>query len=438
MNMKFKAPRGTNDHLPVDEHIWNFVEKTARKTAHTFGFHQIDTPMFEQTELFRRGVGEGTDVVQKEMYNFKDLGNNELTLRPEGTASVCRAFIEHGMHNEAYPVRLFYLGPMFRHERPQSGRLRQHHQFGVEIFGDPSPEADVEIINLGLSYLSNLGLRELTVKVNSIGSGRSREKFQEALVQYLIPFVSKFSNEEQKKFKINPIRILDSKEKNLQDIIKEAPKPIDFLEDESKEHWDSFLNILSSTIKLFDGFNYEIDPNLVRGLDYYTNTVFEIQPFDSRSAQSSVLSGGRYDNLVESIGGPKTPAAGFGSGLERAILNLMKQPEYQADTHNLNGPKLMIVPLSEKAKLKAAELAKEMRRNNISIVIGPQSKSIKGQLRYANAISAQNLLIFGDKELEINKTLIKLKFNSNSVNEQSVAIDSKKILDKLTPENEVR
>tara|TARA_B100001167_G_C16758643_1_gene300125 strand:- start:378 stop:1562 length:1185 start_codon:yes stop_codon:yes gene_type:complete len=394
--------------------------------------------MFEQTELFRRGVGEGTDVVQKEMYNFKDLGNNELTLRPEGTASVCRAFIEHGMHNEAYPVRLFYLGPMFRHERPQSGRLRQHHQFGVEIFGDPSPEADVEIINLGLSYLSNLGLRELTVKVNSIGSGRSREKFQEALVQYLIPFVSKFSNEEQKKFKINPIRILDSKEKNLQDIIKGAPKPIDFLEDESKEHWDSFLNILSSTIKLFDGFNYEIDPNLVRGLDYYTNTVFEIQPFDSRSAQSSVLSGGRYDNLVESIGGPKTPAAGFGSGLERAILNLMKQPEYQADTHNLNGPKLMIVPLSEKAKLKAAELAKEMRRNNISIVIGPQSKSIKGQLRYANAISAQNLLIFGDKELEINKTLIKLKFNSNSVNEQSVAIDSKKILDKLTPENEVR
>ena len=235
--MNFKAIRGTNDHIPEDMAAWNFVESVARNTAAMFGYKEISTPIFEQTALFKRAVGEGTDVVQKEMYNFNDLGGNELTLRPEGTASVCRAFIEHGMHNKPYPVRLFYIAPMFRHERPQSGRLRQHHQFGVEIFGDKSAETDLEIILLGLTYLDNLGIKDLKLKVNSIGTSKTRIEFKKSFENYMNPLVSRLSEKDQKKYELNPIRILDSKESATQDLLADSPKPIDFLDEDSKGHW---------------------------------------------------------------------------------------------------------------------------------------------------------------------------------------------------------
>ena len=238
--MNFKAIRGTYDHIPEDMDTWNFVESIARKTASTFGYKEISTPIFEQTGLFKRAVGEGTDVVQKEMYNFTDLGGNELTLRPEGTASVCRAFIEHGMHNKPYPVRLFYIAPMFRHERPQSGRLRQHHQFGVEIFGDKSSETDLEIILLGLTYLESLGIKDLKLKVNSIGTSISRVEFKKSFEDYMNPLINKLSEKDQKKYKLNPIRILDSKEKSTQELLLNSPKPIDFLDKESKAKSVSF------------------------------------------------------------------------------------------------------------------------------------------------------------------------------------------------------
>jgi len=423
--MKFKAPRGTYDHLPENIEVWNHVEKTARDTAGSFGYQEITTPVFEETGLFKRAVGEGTDVVQKEMYNFNDLGGNELTLRPEGTASVCRAFIEHGMHNNPYPVKLFYISSMFRHERPQSGRLRQHHQFGVENFGDKSPETDVEIILLGLTYLENLGITDLSVKVNSIGTALSRAQFKEAFEGYMRPLLNNLSEKDQKKYALNPIRILDSKDSLTKEILADSPKPIDFLDKGSTEHWRKFLDLLNSSIIHFNSVNLEIDKGLVRGLDYYSRTVFEIQPKNSEKAQSSILSGGRYDNLVENIGGPETPAAGFGSGIERVILNLKKANSLIKDN---SSPQLLIIPLSEEGLLTAINLAVQIRKGNTSTFVCSTDKSFKAQMRYANQINAKNILVLGDKEVTNKTAQIK---NLSTGAESEVALSSEGILKRI-------
>ena len=418
--MNFKAIRGTYDHIPEDMDTWNFVESIARKTASTFGYKEISTPIFEQTGLFKRAVGEGTDVVQKEMYNFTDLGGNELTLRPEGTASVCRAFIEHGMHNKPYPVRLFYIAPMFRHERPQSGRLRQHHQFGVEIFGDKSSETDLEIILLGLTYLESLGIKDLKLKVNSIGTSISRVEFKKSFEDYMNPLLNKLSEKDQKKYKLNPIRILDSKEKSTQELLLNSPKPIDFLDKESKEHWGKFIYLLDESIKMFEGVEFEIDKGLVRGLDYYSRTVFEIQPKDSNKAQSSILSGGRYDNLVENIGGPDTPAAGFGSGIERVILNIKENMQIDLDS-----PQLLIIPASNEGLVVSIKIARQLRNKDIHTSICSSDRSFKAQMRYANQINANNVIVLGEKEINSNKITIK---NLSSKIEKTVGLTSEDIL----------
>ncbi len=425
--MKFKAPRGTYDHLPKDESIWNYIKNIATSTAKNFGFSRIATPIFEDTRLFERAVGESTDVVQKEMYSFKDLGKNELTLRPEGTASVCRSFIEHGMHNEPYPLRLFYLEPMFRHERPQSGRLRQHHQFGVEIFGAPGPETDIEVITLGLTYLSNLGIKNLNLKVNSIGSTESRTEFKKAFISYIKPNLMKLNEVDQKKFQLNPIRILDSKDKNAKELIENGPKPIEYLDSDSKSHWNDFIDLLGPVVSSFKGIEYELDPNLVRGLDYYSKTVFEIEPTNSSLAQSSILSGGRYDSLIESIGGPKTAAAGFGSGIERVILNIKESSNF-----NSLGPKLMLVPLSKNGLKKSLEISIKTRIKNIPTIIGSLDKSIKSQLRYANQVSAENIIIIGDKEIQSNSGSIK---NFTTGKEQMIKFTTENILKVLDADN---
>lgn len=418
--MEFKAPRGTSDHIPEMKNSWNEIERIARETAKSFGYSEISTPVFEQTGLFKRAVGESTDVVQKEMYNFTDLGGNELTLRPEGTAPVCRAFVEHGMHNLPYPLRLFYIEPMFRHERPQSGRMRQHHQFGVEIFGDNSPEADAEIIIIGLTYLNKLGINNLKLKINSIGNNISREKFKKEFINYFSSKKNDLPEVDKKKFELNPIRILDSKEKITKEMVINSPKPIDFLDDESKEHWLTLQKLLNKSVMTFDNITLEIDHNLVRGLDYYSNTVFEIEPIDkSDKAQSSILSGGRYDNLVSYIGGPDTPAAGFGSGIERIILSV-EDSLIKKD----NMPDLTIISLTKEAWIESNILCNELRKKNIIAVNSSSNKSLKSQMRYANQIKSKYLMVVGDNEIEKKefdlKELstgknVKIKFDVNQI-----------------------
>ena len=393
--MEFKAPRGTSDHIPEMINNWNEVEKIARDTAKSFGYQEISTPVFEQTGLFKRAVGEATDVVQKEMYNFKDLGGNELTLRPEGTAPVCRAFVEHGMHNMPYPVRLFYIEPMFRHERPQSGRMRQHHQFGVEIFGDSSPESDSEIILLALTYLKKLRLKNLKLKVNSIGNKNSRENFKKSFINYFDSKKNDLPEIDRKKFNANPIRILDSKEKATKELIIDSPKPIDFLDEESEKHWMSLLKILKQSIKKFEDVTLEIDYSLVRGLDYYSKTVFEIEPYNkSEKSQSSVLSGGRYDNLVSYIGGPDTPAAGFGSGIERILLSIDENSLIKDHFTDLT-----VISLTDKSWIESNLLCIELRNRNMIVVNSSRDKSLKSQMRYANQIKSRFLMVIGDKEI---------------------------------------
>tara|TARA_B100000575_G_scaffold184440_1_gene148320 strand:- start:514 stop:1791 length:1278 start_codon:yes stop_codon:yes gene_type:complete len=409
--MEFKAPRGTSDHIPEMKNSWNEIERIARETAKSFGYNEISTPVFEQTGLFKRAVGESTDVVQKEMYNFTDLGGNELTLRPEGTAPVCRAFVEHGMHNLPYPLRLFYIEPMFRHERPQSGRMRQHHQFGVEIFGDNSPEADAEIIIIGLTYLTKLGIDNLKLKINSIGNNSSREKFREEFIRYFSSKKNDLPEIDKKKFELNPIRILDSKEKITKGMIKNSPKPIDFLDDESKDHWANLQKLLNRSVLIFDNIKLEVDHNLVRGLDYYSNTVFEIEPIDqSDKAQSSILSGGRYDNLVSYIGGPETPAAGFGSGIERIMLSvgdsLVKED---------NAPDLTIISLTNEAWIESNILCDELRKKNIIAINSSRNKSLKSQMRYANQIKSKYLMVVGDNEIENKEFDLKELSSGNNV-----------------------
>ena len=422
--MKFKAPRGTSDHTPEIINHWNEVERIARETAKSFGYQEISTPVFEQTGLFKRAVGEGTDVVQKEMYNFTDLGGNELTLRPEGTAPVCRAFIEHGMHNLPYPVRLFYIEPMFRHERPQSGRMRQHHQFGVEIFGDSSPESDSEIILLALTYLKKLGLKGLRLKINSIGNKESREDFKKSFIEYFMTKKNDLPEIDKKKFDINPIRILDSKEKLTKELIINSPKPIDFLDKESIEHWEGLQRILKQSIKDFENITLEIDYSLVRGLDYYSKTVFEIEPNDkSEKSQSSILSGGRYDNLVSYIGGPETPAAGFGSGIERILLSI---DENSLNINNLTD--LTIISLSNEAWVKSNLLCNELRNRNLIVVNSSRDKSLKSQMRYANQIKSRFLMVIGDNEIENNE--IELKELSTGEN-TTIKLEIEEIFSKL-------
>ncbi len=422
--MEFKAPRGTSDHIPEMINNWNEIERIARETAKSFGYQEISTPIFEQTGLFKRAVGEGTDVVQKEMYNFKDLGGNELTLRPEGTAPVCRAFIEHGMHNLPYPVRLFYIEPMFRHERPQSGRMRQHHQFGVEVFGDSSPESDSEIIILALTYLEKLGLKNLKLKLNSIGNKNSRENFKKAFINYFNPKKNNLPEIDKKKFDINPIRILDSKEKITKELISDSPKPIDFLDEESGAHWEGLLKIVKQSIIEFENVTLEVDFNLVRGLDYYSKTVFEIEPYDkSEKSQSSILSGGRYDNLVSYIGGPDTPAAGFGSGIERILLSI---DENLFEKDNLTD--LTIISLTNEAWIESNLICNKLRSRNIIVVNSSRDKSLKSQMRYANQIKSKFLMVIGDNEISNNE--IELKELSTGKNIKS-KLDIEEIYSKL-------
>lgn len=411
--MDIKIPKGTFDILPLDPDpqnswrnasYWNYIESVIRCVAKSYGFKEIRTPVFERTELFKRSVGETTDIVTKEMYSFEDKAKRSMTLRPEGTAAVMRSVIEKRLYNQTPFLKLFYIGPMFRYERPQSGRYRQHHQFGIETIGHRSPEADVEIIDMIHTLYLHLGLKDLTIHLNSIGNVESRLQFREALCDYLQPRLDKLSAESQKRFETNPLRILDSKEPEDQDIIENAPPILENLDKESLDHFNEVRKLLD-LLKI----PYEINHKLVRGLDYYTNTVFEITS-GQLGAQNSVGGGGRYDGLIKSLGGPDIPAVGFAMGIERVIQTMIGQ---KIPLPESSGPKVFLIPLGEDSRIRCFDLLHQLRSEGISAEMDFSSKKLKHVMQYANAISAEYVLVVGEEELSTNEVEIKRMSDGN-------------------------
>jgi histidyl-tRNA synthetase len=313
MARRFQAPKGTRDLLPPEAALWSAVEETARRVFGLHGYGEIRTPVFEDTELFARGVGEGTDVVGKEMYTFADKGGRSLTLRPENTAPVCRAYVEHGLQTLPQPVRLYYVGPQFRYERPQKGRFRQFHQIGAELLGGKGPAADTEILVVLLDFLRELGFTDLHILLNTVGDDASRRAYRDALTRYLLPLKSKLSEDSRRRLETNPLRILDTKSREEQDLLLDAPRLEDSLTSSSREHFERVLSSLAAS-----GLSYRVEPRLVRGLDYYTNTVFEIVS-EGLGAQNAICGGGAYEGLVAELGGPPTYAVGFAIGEDRLI-----------------------------------------------------------------------------------------------------------------------
>ena len=392
----FRAPRGTYDILPDDQPYWSFAFETAAKTAARFGYGRIDTPLFEPTDLFERGVGDATDIVQKEMYTFEDHGGDSLTLRPEGTAGVCRAYVEHGLHNQPQPVRMYYTGPYFRYERPQAGRFRQLRQFGIEAIGDGSPNVDVEVIELGWSYIRSLNITGTTLRVNSIGDSECRPAYLDALREYYRGHIDNVCDDDRQRLERAPLRLLDCKKTQCQRIGDAAPKSTDFLCDDCEAHWTSVIVLLDGLKDTYPDLVYSIDHRLVRGLDYYTRTVFEIEP-ERAAGQSTLLGGGRYDGLIEEIGGVPTPGIGFALGLDRIISEVKSQEGFVPPEI---GPDVVIVHLGDEAGLRASALAAGLRDDGIGVLVAPTGRSMRAQMRYSNSMNARYALIIGDRELE--------------------------------------
>jgi histidyl-tRNA synthetase len=414
--MNFKRPRGTADILPDHQPYWSHVYATARKVASQFGYRRIDTPLFEDTNLFQRGVGDETDIVQKEMYSFEDHGGDSITLRPEGTASVCRAYIENGLHNGPQPVRLFYMAPMFRYERPQAGRFRQHHQFGVEAIGDQSPEVDAEIIELGWKYIAELGIKNVTLRLNSLGDPEGSADYINDLDQYFRGVADQLPKVDRDRLDRAPLRVLDSKARETQALADGAPKSVDYIGGEAKEHWNSLLALLENMKSVYPEFSFKVDHRLVRGLDYYNRTVFEYEPVDA-GGQGTLIAGGRYDPLIGILGSQETPGIGFGSGIERMILELKKQ---EAPVEASKGPDVVVVALGG-AVAVASDLATGLRAADVSTVLAPR-RSMKAQMRYANNLGAANVVILGDSEVE--QGVASVKSLSGDSDQFEIALDA--------------
>lgn len=391
-------PKGTKDVLPSEAYKWHFVENTARKVAALYDLHEIRTPTFEHTELFLRGVGDTTDIVNKEMYTFLDKGDRSITLKPEGTSGVVRSFIENGMASGVLPLKMYYITPVFRYERPQAGRLREHHQFGVEVFGGKGPETDAEVILLARDYLHALGLEGVELNLNSIGCKHCRPKFNEALKEYLRPHLSEMCPTCNARFEKNPLRILDCKEEACTKINENAPRTVDFLCDECREHFEKLKSILDSC-----GVKYKLNPKLVRGLDYYSKTVFEFVS-TSIGAQGTVLGGGRYDTLIENLGGPSVPAVGFGSGIERVLLVLQNTGKTIPQEGALS---VYVAGLDEAGRQAAFALANELRRAGVSADIDHAARSVKAQFKYAGKAGARYVVVIGSNELESGAYTVK-------------------------------
>lgn len=407
-----KAIKGTKDVLPKDVHKNQYIEATALDIASKFGYKEIRTPVFEHTELFQRGVGDTTDVVQKEMYTFDDKGGRSITLRPEGTAGAVRSFLENGLCNEALPQKVCYLTSCYRYEKPQAGRLREFHQFGVECFGTASPLADAEIIALAKSIFDTLGVRDLSLEINSIGCAKCRAEYHKALKEYFASRKDELCDTCKGRLDRNPMRILDCKSPICHEIAQGAPVVIDYLCDECKEHFEKVQKYLDA-----QNIEYKINPQIVRGLDYYTKTVFEFVS-NSIGAQGTVCGGGRYDGLVEELGGQHTASLGFAMGLERLMLLMEAQG---CEFPQAEKPDLFIVALGEKATLKALEIAKDMREEGFSALLDLNQRSVRAQMKYADKLGAKFNVVIGDNEVE-NK-IAKLK-NMQTGEETEINLDT--------------
>lgn len=397
--MLIKAPRGTKDIVPAEAYKWNYLEGKFRDLCRLYGYEEIRTPIFEHTELFKRGVGDTTDIVQKEMYTFKDRGDRDLTLKPEGTAGVIRAFIENKMYAETQPTKLFYITPCFRYERPQSGRQRQFHQFGVEAIGSDTPSLDAEVISLAMQFLGEAGLKDLTVSINSVGCPVCREEYNQLLKEYLAAkadVLCDLCNDRRDK---NPMRVIDCKNETCQANIVDIPLMADHLCENCKDHFSQLKQYLDEM-----DINYVVDKKIVRGLDYYKRTAFEIISNDL-GAQSTVCGGGRYDGLVEQIGGPSGYSGiGFGLGAERLLLTLEANG---VEIGNPNHTDIFVVTIGDKAKLKSFSILKDLRDNHIAADKDHLDRSLKAQFKYSNKINAKYTIVIGDDELDKDEATLK-------------------------------
>ena len=396
-------PKGTKDVLPTEAYKWHYVESKIDEVTKLFNVKEIRTPVFEHTELFLRGVGETTDIVNKEMYTFLDKGNRSITLKPEGTAGAARSYVENNLGELPQPIKMFYKTPVFRYEKPQNGRLREHHQFGIEIFGADTPETDAEVIMIAKTLFDKLGLKNLTLHINSIGCKNCRKEYNEKLKKYLFEHESELCGTCKERMVKNPLRVLDCKVDSCKVVAKDAPQIQDNLCDECREHQEKLCKILDLL-----GVEYVIDSNVVRGLDYYTRTVFEFISNDI-GAQGTVCGGGRYNYLVEEVGGKPTAAAGFGMGIERLLITL--ENLHLLDNVKDDSPTVYVAPLGDTAKLLSAKIVNNLRKNAISVETDLVGRSVKAQMKYANKINAKFVVVVGENE--INNKLVNVKNMEN-------------------------
>ncbi len=390
--MLTQAPKGTRDMLPQQAYLWQGLEAKMRALAALWGYREIRTPVFEHTELFLRGVGDTTDIVNKEMYTFNDKGDRSITLKPEGTAGAVRAFIEGRLYAEPLPCKVYYLAaPIFRYENPQAGRLREHHQFGMECFGGKSPAVEAELINLLMTLLGEVGLKNLVVHINSIGCRECRPKYHEALRAYLGGRIDEMCEDCRSRFDRNPLRILDCKKDKCKEIVKGAPSILDCLCDECKEHFAALQELLTA-----QGIPFAVDPTIVRGLDYYTRTVFEVIMQTGREGLA-LCGGGRYDNLIEQLGGPDMPAAGFGLGLERILLELKNQ-DLEPPAPSVTD--VYVANIGDERRPDAFTLTQQLRANGVKADSDLCVRSLKAQFKFADKLGARLIVMVGGDEFE--------------------------------------
>lgn len=411
--MKYQRPKGTMDILPAEAVKWQFLENTARKTFGRYDFHEIRTPIFEHFDVISRGVGESTDIVSKEMYDFYDKGKRHITLRPEGTAPVVRSYVENKLFaaEHQHPFKTYYIGPMFRYERPQSGRLRQFHQIGVEVLGSQRALSDVETIAMALNFFDKLGIKQTKVVINSLGSRDNRQLYRQALIDYLGPLVGQLSENSQRRLQQNPLRVLDSKDQQDQEIIKQAPSILDYLDSESELFFEEVQGHLREL-----GITFEVDPLMVRGLDYYNHTVFEImsEAPGFEGVLTTICAGGRYDGLIHEFGGPREfdTSFGFAMGIERVMIAMEAENDQPKQPEN---PDIYIADLTAEAGILGLKMAELIRKNTLIVKCDYLIRGLRSHMRLANKLNATLVMMIGAEELAGNKVKIR---NMRTGNEQ--------------------
>lgn len=429
--MSYQRPKGTADLLPGEIEKWQFIEETARLLFSDYQYQEIRTPMFEHIEVITRSVGDTSDIVTKEMYDFHDKGDRHITLRPEGTAPVVRSFVENKLFGPEYakPYKVYYTGPMFRYERPQKGRLRQFHQIGVEAFGSENPATDVETMMMALAYFEQLGMSEFHLVINSLGDPETRQNYRQALIDYLTPFKDELSEDSQRRLNENPLRVLDSKDKRDKQFVADAPSILDYLSVPAKKHFDEVVAMLDAL-----EVPYQIDSNMVRGLDYYTHTIFEIMS-DAKGlgAQNTLCAGGRYNQLVAELGGPETPGFGFAIGMERVLLVLEAEGVELPIAHQLDA---YVVNLGEEVNLAALKVVQKIRQAGFSADRDVLNRKAKAQFKTADKLNATLVLTLGESELEQGMINVKSMATRKEIQVPLTAIyeDFGAVYDQMTKE----